>query len=584
MVTTTTTITSATSITSSNAAAGAVRATASAVAKVGLVRPFMKAAKDSAIKFSTNHIGKRFLQTSINQSSKKNNNNHQGTRNSLYYNTYYYGSQLKNGIKDKIPPHIRKFSQSYQNRLNNGSSTSNDIPKSNRQLLKYIALISAGIIFYTVTVKIYQQSYEEDQRGNKNKNKNTFDDFNEKNVKPSTTWGVFCYSTLPLNAMSRLWGQVNSIVLPIWLREPGYRFYGYMFGVNFDEINESNISNFKNLSEFFYRDLKPDARKIDQLADIVCPSDGKVLQLGVIHDGNIEQVKGMTYSIDEFLGNATNHKLAAPSHSVDFNHTDPDDVLKRHEEFAQLNSISYTLDDILGGEGKNVSHLKKIIYKEEGDRGSSKPESFQVSKVVQDLTKVPKIPNQDKELFFAVIYLAPGDYHRYHSATNWVVTLRRHFIGELFSVAPYFQRTLNKLFVLNERVALLGYWKYGFFSMIPVGATNVGSIKVNFDKDLTTNTKYESPHYQLQQQQQQQDQDQEDQLRRVKKNTCYEATYSNASKVLGGFPVTKGEEIGGFMLGSTVVLVFEAPKEFKFNIVKGQKVKMGEKLGSVESN
>jgi phosphatidylserine decarboxylase len=53
--------------------------------------------------------------------------------------------------------------------------------------------------------------------------------------------------------------------------------------------------------------------------------------------------------------------------------------------------------------------------------------------------------------------------------------------GELFSVSPYIAKRLHNLFVLNERVALLGRWKHGFFSMIPVGATNVGSIKVNFD-------------------------------------------------------------------------------------------------------
>jgi len=53
--------------------------------------------------------------------------------------------------------------------------------------------------------------------------------------------------------------------------------------------------------------------------------------------------------------------------------------------------------------------------------------------------------------------------------------------GELFSVSPYMAKRLQNLFVLNERVALLGRWKNGFFGMIPVGATNVGSIKINFD-------------------------------------------------------------------------------------------------------
>lgn len=49
-------------------------------------------------------------------------------------------------------------------------------------------------------------------------------------------------------------------------------------------------------------------------------------------------------------------------------------------------------------------------------------------------------------------------------------------------MSPYMAKRLENLFVLNERVALLGRWKHGFFGMVPVGATNVGSIKINFDQ------------------------------------------------------------------------------------------------------
>jgi len=43
------------------------------------------------------------------------------------------------------------------------------------------------------------------------------------------------------------------------------------------------------------------------------------------------------------------------------------------------------------------------------------------------------------------------------------------FLGELFSVSPFMAKRLANLFVLNERVALLGRWKHGFFGMVPVG-------------------------------------------------------------------------------------------------------------------
>lgn len=54
--------------------------------------------------------------------------------------------------------------------------------------------------------------------------------------------------------------------------------------------------------------------------------------------------------------------------------------------------------------------------------------------------------------------------------------------GELLTVAPWAVKKLPGVFALNERTALLGRWTHGFFSYTAVGAFNVGSIQLSFDK------------------------------------------------------------------------------------------------------
>ena len=93
-----------------------------------------------------------------------------------------------------------------------------------------------------------------------------------------------------------------------------------------------------------------------------------------------------------------------------------------------------------------------------------------------------------KKLFYCVLYLAPGDYHRIHAPVDWQVTERRHFPGNLFPVNHRAARLIPSLFVENERVALLGEWEHGFFSLTAVGAANVGSIVITKDPEFRTNT------------------------------------------------------------------------------------------------
>lgn len=99
------------------------------------------------------------------------------------------------------------------------------------------------------------------------------------------------------------------------------------------------------------------------------------------------------------------------------------------------------------------------------------------------LENIKKHPHT--KLYHCVIYLAPGDYHRIHSPDNWTITKRRHFPGTLFPISPSVGMWIPNLLALNERVILLGERDAGFFSLSPVGAYNVGSISLNFDKVLT---------------------------------------------------------------------------------------------------
>lgn len=422
--------------------------------------------------------------------------------------------------------------------------------------MKWAVLTGVTIVIGTLLLTSRQSDDGEDQREEGAKRKH-------RKIKIlDNDWLFFCYSTLPLNAISRLWGQVNSLTLPKWIRPAGFKFYSYLFGVDMDEMTNANLEDYANLSEFFYRNIKPETRPIAPGDDvIVCPSDGKVLQLGIINSetGEVEQVKGLTYSIKEFLGTHANPLLSKSESSLDLSEQE-----ESHQEFARSNKFSVKYQS---PHSNSESDNDVIQFQKEGDKTVEEynPSLSKTMKLLGDVSvnfpsyRVNSAEPEDTELYFAVIYLAPGDYHHYHSPINWVCRLRRHFPGDLFSVAPWFQHNFPNLFVLNERVALLGYWRHGFFSMTPVGATNVGSIKLNFDKELTTNTR----------------------RKKVEPHTCYEAVYERASKVLGGLPLTKGEEMGGFMLGSTVVLCFEAPKNFQFDIKTGQKVKMGQKLGSV---
>jgi phosphatidylserine decarboxylase len=127
---------------------------------------------------------------------------------------------------------------------------------------------------------------------------------------------------------------------------------------------------------------------------------------------------------------------------------------------------------------------------------------------------------------FANLYLSPRDYHRIHMPVDGKLTRMIYVPGELFSVNPTTARGIPGLFARNERVVCVFDTAHGPFVMTLVGATIVGSMATVWHGVVNPP--------------------------RLPKVT--EWTYADQDIVL-----KKGEELGRFLLGSTVVMLF--PKE-----------------------
>jgi phosphatidylserine decarboxylase len=127
---------------------------------------------------------------------------------------------------------------------------------------------------------------------------------------------------------------------------------------------------------------------------------------------------------------------------------------------------------------------------------------------------------------FANLYLSPRDYHRIHMPCDGKLTRMIYVPGELFSVNPTTARGIPGLFARNERVVCVFDTANGPFVMTLVGATIVGSMATVWHGVVNP-----------------------PRLAQVA-----EWTYADQNIVL-----KKGEELGRFLLGSTVVMLF--PKD-----------------------
>jgi phosphatidylserine decarboxylase len=150
---------------------------------------------------------------------------------------------------------------------------------------------------------------------------------------------------------------------------------------------------------------------------------------------------------------------------------------------------------------------------------------------------------------FATLYLAPRDYHRIHMPCEGRLKRMIYVPGDLFSVNPLTARHVPGLFARNERVVCVFDTAFGPFINVLVGATIVGSVATVWHGVVNP-----------------------PRTRKIR-----EWRYGDENIVLG-----KGAEMGRFLLGSTVVMLF--PKNvvtFASDWAPSQPVRLGQAMGTV---
>ena len=230
------------------------------------------------------------------------------------------------------------------------------------------------------------------------------------------------------------WGAVTHFVIKVFAKK---------YNVDMSETKKENFSDYESFNQFFIRELKDDARKINENPTALClPADGRVSQIGHIDDERLLQAKGHFFS----------------------------------------------LSDLLAGDEELVNTFKN------GE--------------------------------FATIYLSPRDYHRVHMPCDATLRKMIYVPGDLFSVNPFLAEHVPNLFARNERVICVFDTAFGPMVQILVGATITASMSTVWAGVINPPRTGEIKVW----------------------------TYQGDNAI----KLTKGQEMGAFQLGSTVINLFPA--------------------------
>lgn len=142
--------------------------------------------------------------------------------------------------------------------------------------------------------------------------------------------------------------------------------------------------------------------------------------------------------------------------------------------------------------------------------------------------------------YAVTVYLSPRDYHRIHAPVDCAPERVWRIAGSLFPVNPASTRAIPGLLAKNERVVTRFSSPWGPFAMVMVGACGVGTIHLR-----------------------------------------YAITRKGHLRLMPGQVYRRGDEIGHFALGSTVLVLFPPSWGLEWSVSAGERVRMGQSLAKV---
>jgi phosphatidylserine decarboxylase len=197
-----------------------------------------------------------------------------------------------------------------------------------------------------------------------------------------------------------------------------------------------------------------------------------------------------------------------------------------------LDAVIAPCDGVLAARGAAV----------DGALVQAKGKNYSVDELVVD----PALADELRGGHYATIYLSPRDYHRVHAPIDAHLVRYDYVPGALWPVNPRMASRRDRLLVRNERVVItLDAGHFGRVAIVMVGASGVGNIALEHAEDSVT----------------------------------WRAA-GERRRVEVGVDVQRGDELGAFRLGSTVIMVFR-PGKITLGGEVGQAVRFGERMGSV---